>query len=59
MFRDEKKLTIMLVEQNVKKALEISERVYLLVSGRVAFAGSSSELICHPKFERMCIGVLD
>lgn len=57
--RDEKKITILLVEQNVKKALEISDNAYLLVSGRVAFCGSASELISHPKFEKMCVGIVD
>jgi branched-chain amino acid transport system ATP-binding protein len=59
MLRDEKNLTIVLVEQNIKKVLEISERVYLFASGRIVFAGSSSELICNPKFEKMCVGVID
>lgn len=59
MMRDEKNLTIMLVEQNVKKALEISENAYLLVSGRVAFSGKACELLSHPKFEKMCVGILD
>lgn len=56
---EEKKMTILIVEQNIKKALEVSENVYLLVSGRVAFSGSASELLTHPKFGRMCIGILD
>ncbi|MEM4747475.1 MAG: ABC transporter ATP-binding protein [Archaeoglobaceae archaeon] len=59
MLRDDRKMTILLVEQNVKKALEISEDAYLLVSGRVAFSGKACDLVSHPKFERMCIGVLD
>ncbi|MEM2177192.1 MAG: ABC transporter ATP-binding protein [Archaeoglobaceae archaeon] len=57
--RDERKLVILLVEQNVRKALEISDKAYLFVSGRVAFTGKASELISHPNFEKMCIGVLD
>lgn len=56
---DEMKITILLVEQNVKRALEISDKAYLLVSGRVAFQGSASELISHPKFEKMCVGIID
>lgn len=57
--RDDMEITILLVEQNVKKALEISDKVYLLASGRVAFHGSASELISHPKFEKMCVGIID
>ncbi|AGK61758.1 amino acid/amide ABC transporter ATP-binding protein 2, HAAT family [Archaeoglobus sulfaticallidus PM70-1] len=57
--RDDFRLTIALVEQNVKRALEISEKAYLLISGRVAFDGKARELLEHEKFERMCMGLLD
>lgn len=56
--RDEFKLTIALVEQNVEKALAISENVYLLVSGKVAFEGKSQELLEHEQFEKLCMGLL-
>ncbi|MBO8179722.1 MAG: ABC transporter ATP-binding protein [Archaeoglobus sp.] len=57
--RDDLKLTILLVEQNVQRALEISDDAYLLVSGRVAFSGASSELLEHEKFEKLCMGIVD
>lgn len=57
--RDDMKLTILLVEQNVQRALEISDDAYLLVSGRVAFSGSAEELLEHEKFEKLCIGIVD
>jgi len=56
--RDDFELTIILVEQNVTKALEISENVYLLVSGRVAFEGTSKSLKEHEKFEKLLMGLL-
>ncbi len=56
--RDEFKLTIALVEQNVEKALGISENAYLLISGRVAFEGKSQDLLEHEKFEKLCMGLL-
>jgi branched-chain amino acid transport system ATP-binding protein len=37
-------LTVLLVEQNVHQTLEVSDRVYLLVNGRVAFEGTPDEL---------------
>jgi len=49
-------LTILLVEQNIKKALEISDRAYMLASGRVVFEGSAEELLEHEKFGEFCIG---
>ncbi len=57
--RDNYKLTILLVEQNVKRALEISENAYLFVSGRVAFEGRADELLEHEKFEKLCVGILE
>ena len=57
--RDRLKLTILLVEQNVQRALEISNNAYLLVSGRVAFEGKANELLEHEKFERLCMGIQD
>ncbi len=49
-------LTILIVEQNVKKALEISDNAYMLINGRVVFQGTSKQLLEHEKFERFCIG---
>ncbi len=37
-------VTILLVEQNVERTLEISDRVYLLETGRVKFDGTAEEL---------------
>ena len=41
----EKKVTIFLVEQNAKKALELANRAYVLVNGKVTIEGSGSELL--------------
>lgn len=50
-------LTVLIAEQNVKKALEISDNAYMLMNGRIVFEGKSEELINHEKFERFCIGI--
>ncbi len=50
-------ITIILVEQNVKQALEISEIVYLLVSGRVRFQGESKQLLEHPELGKLYLGI--
>jgi len=55
--RDNKRMTIVLVEQNAKKALELSERAYLLVSGRVTFEGTSQELLSHPELSKLYLGL--
>ena len=41
----EKKVTIFLVEQNAKKALELANRAYVLVNGKVTIQGSGQELL--------------
>jgi branched-chain amino acid transport system ATP-binding protein len=42
--KDKLKVTVVLVEQYVRRALEISDKVYLLVSGRIRFEGSPKDL---------------
>ena len=41
----EKKVTIFLVEQNAKKALELADRAYVLVNGKVTIQGTGKELL--------------
>jgi len=50
-------LTVLIVEQNIKKSLEISDNAYMLINGRVVFEGKSEELLIHEKFERFCMGI--
>jgi len=47
---------IVLVEQNVKKALEIAQRVYLLVSGRIIFEGAASDLAARDDLMKLYLG---
>ncbi|RLI85536.1 MAG: ABC transporter ATP-binding protein [Archaeoglobales archaeon] len=56
--RDKLGLTIVLVEQNAKRALEISDKAYMLISGRVIFEGSARDLLEHEKFEKFCMGLI-
>ncbi len=55
--RESKDMTIILVEQNAKKALELGEQAYLLVSGRVAFKGQSQDLLTHPQLSKLYLGL--
>ena len=41
----EKKVTIFLVEQNAKKALELADRGYVLVNGNVTIEGTGQDLL--------------
>ncbi|MBS7655305.1 ATP-binding cassette domain-containing protein, partial [Candidatus Bathyarchaeota archaeon] len=55
--RDELKLTIALVEQDIRKALEVSDNAYVLISGRLAFQGKAQELKDHKDFKKLCMGI--
>ena len=49
-------LTVMLVEQNAARALEISDRGYVLELGRNRFEGTGRELLENPEVRRMYLG---
>lgn len=55
--RDELKLTIVMVEQAARKALEIGDNAYLLVSGTMRFKGSCEELLNNPELGRLYLGI--
>jgi branched-chain amino acid transport system ATP-binding protein len=47
--------TILLVEQNVERALQISDRAYILDQGAIVHEGSAAELLANPDIqERYC-----
>jgi branched-chain amino acid transport system ATP-binding protein len=52
----EKKKTILLVEQNARKALLTSDRSYLLENGLIAMSGASSEMINNQKIKDSYLG---
>ena len=47
---------VVIVEQNTRAALELAERAYLLVGGRVAFTGSARELASDGELVRTYLG---
>jgi branched-chain amino acid transport system ATP-binding protein len=51
-----KGLTVMLVEQNAARALEISDRGYVLELGRNRFEGTGQELLDNQDVRRMYLG---
>jgi len=55
--RDRLGLTIVLVEQHAKRALEIGDWAYLLVSGTIRFEGKPEELLEHPQFAKLYLGI--
>ncbi len=49
-------LTTMLVEQNAARALEISDRGYVLELGRNRFEGTGRDLLANPEVRRLYLG---
>ncbi|MCE7735029.1 MAG: ABC transporter ATP-binding protein [Candidatus Heimdallarchaeota archaeon] len=49
-------LSILLVEQRATRALSISDRGYVLVSGKVAFQGDAKDLIGNKKIGELYLG---
>lgn len=48
--------TVLLVEQNAKKALSIADRAYVLETGRISLEGKASELINDEKVKKAYLG---
>jgi len=55
--RDELGLTVLLVEQMAKLALDIGDNAYLLVSGQIKFKGKAKELLQHPELSKLYLGI--
>ena len=55
--RDNYGMTLVLAEQNARRALETGDEAILLVSGRVMYEGNSQELLKHPELGQVYLGV--
>jgi branched-chain amino acid transport system ATP-binding protein len=55
---NEARVTILLVEQNARLALEVAHRAYILETGRVVLSGSAGELRDHPQVRAAYLGGL-
>jgi branched-chain amino acid transport system ATP-binding protein len=49
-------VTILLIEQNARRALEIAHRGYVMESGTIALSGSAAELLADPKVREAYLG---
>jgi branched-chain amino acid transport system ATP-binding protein len=51
-----KGVTVMLVEQNARAALEVAHRAYVMERGRVVGHGTGAELLNDPNVRRAYLG---
>ena len=48
--------TVLLVEQNAKKALSIADRAYVLETGKIALTGDAKELLNNEQIKKAYLG---
>jgi branched-chain amino acid transport system ATP-binding protein len=49
-------VTILLIEQNAKLALEVSHRGYVMESGTITLSGDARQLLSDPKVREAYLG---
>jgi|Deesub1362A_J573_1020465.scaffolds.fasta_scaffold00145_42 ABC-type branched-subunit amino acid transport system ATPase component len=49
--------SVLMVEQNAKKALDISDYCYILASGKLVFEGEPKEVLAHEEFGKIYLGL--
>jgi len=50
-------ITVLLIEQNVRRALELSNRAYVIEAGRITKSGPSSELLNDDQIREAYLGI--
>ncbi len=48
--------TVLLVEQNVKQAMKVSQYAYVLETGKIVLSGTTAELLENPKIKESFLG---
>ena len=52
-----KKMTILLVDQDVQTALEIAQKGYVVVNGRVEMSDDAKLLLKNPDIQKAYLGI--
>jgi branched-chain amino acid transport system ATP-binding protein len=55
---NERKVTILLVEQNIYQALKICHYAFVLKTGKITMEGRGKELLSDPEVQKAYMGVL-
>jgi branched-chain amino acid transport system ATP-binding protein len=53
----EQGMTILMVEQNAHKALQIAQRAYVLETGKIVLEGQAQELLTNPQVQGAYLGI--
>ncbi|ROZ66046.1 ABC transporter ATP-binding protein [Ramlibacter sp. WS9] len=54
---NERGVAVLLVEQNITKALELAHHAYVIEQGRIVTSGSPRDLLANPKIKEAYLGV--
>ncbi|HAA41858.1 MAG TPA: ABC transporter ATP-binding protein, partial [Pseudomonas sp.] len=49
-------MTLLLVEQNARLALQVTDRAYVMDTGRISLSGPSADLLEHPEVRSAYLG---
>ena len=49
-------VSVLLLSQNVREALEVGHRVYVLEAGQITLTGPAEEVKAHEKIKGLCLG---
>ena len=52
----DKNLSILITDHNVRETLQITDRAYIMVDGRILTAGTAKELTSHDQVRRLYLG---
>lgn len=50
-------MTLLMVEQNAHKALQVAQRAYVIETGRIVLEGSASNLMTNPQVQHAYLGI--
>ena len=50
-------VTILLVEQRLRETLELSDRAYVLQTGKIVMSGAAAELMGSPEVKQAYLGI--
>ena len=56
LFRSDRGLGVLITDHNVREALDIVDRAYILHEGRVLMEGPPAEIVAHKDVRRVYLG---